>query len=221
MNQLMALLVTGTLLLLPLAPAAILYLLLSPKGTRAGAVPGNRARGEAGVGPVSILGFRVQFNIVGSTAIYVVLLAVETVIHGRQVQSYTEREVAEARLAQESTKNMQAWLVELPVRLKNGANMELPADNGELQQVSVELEPALTQASANSIRFWVVPNEGRFPSARFKLGTIGLRPTIADLNDTTLVRRDPNSRRMIGIAPIWIAVGPAYRGFPPPTTVTR
>lgn len=60
----------------------------------------------------------------------------------------------------------------------------------------------------------MIPNHGRFPSARFSLGALSLAPTILDLNDARPVEPDFAARKLTGIEPVWLEIGPAY-GEPP------
>lgn len=206
MHQLYALLVVAALLLIPLGPAAILYLVLTPKNSQGE----QKAEGEVGAGDVTIGGFRVHFNVVGSTATYVVLLAVASYIYSDVLKDAEKRD---------SIRDLQAWLVEVPVGLKNSAGQPLPANNGELQQVRVELEPALTRATANLVQFWVVPNNGKFPSARFSITNIGVNAQVLDLNDSSRVEHEYTGHKMTGIAPVWMELGSAYADTlhaPPP-----
>jgi cell division protein FtsI/penicillin-binding protein 2 len=211
MAQFPPILIVSALLLLPLIPAAILYLLLSPKRSR----DTGRATGEIG----TIAGIRVQFNVVGSTATYVVLLIAATYIYLTLSQEDTQRRLSEEdtqrRLSEEATqrdamRDQQAWLVEVPVMLENANNQQLTANNGELQQVRVELEPALTTASANTLQFWVVPNKGRFPTARFSITNLGVRAEVLDLNGETSIERDSAARKMEAADPVWLELGTAY-----------
>jgi hypothetical protein len=193
------LLVTACLLLIPLVPASILYLVLSP---RKGGGEGNTATGEVAA-PFSFGNLKLQFHVVGSSATYVVLLVVAIAVHAK---------VEEDRTKEEAVKSQRAWLVEVPVNLKTQGNDPFPANKGEMQQVRVELEPSPTQASANNIQFWVLPNNGRFPTARFSLSSLSLAPTTIDLNDSRRMHFDYGLQRMSGIAPVWITVGAPYDG---------
>jgi hypothetical protein len=198
--------VTAGLLLLPLAPAAFLYKVLTPR-RRTGTGPRDNASGTAGVGSMSLGGLRLKFNVVGSSATYVVLLVVAWLIYERvQAETATER-LEQTKVFEASMLNQQAWLVKVPVMLRDHANNVLPANRGELQAVKVELEPAVTTADAKMIQFWVVPNNRRFPSARFNLTLGGLQPVVLDLNDDQSVLHDYTTRTMQGINPVWIEVG--------------
>jgi hypothetical protein len=76
--------------------------------------------------------------------------------------------------------------------------------------VRVDLEPAMTVATARSIAFRIAPTDDRFPTARFTIPSVGLEPVLLDLNDSTMFERDYKARRLTGVQPIWITVGRAY-----------
>lgn len=196
----MPLLVTASLLLVPLLPAAVLYLLLTPRRGRDGG-GANAASGEAQAGQLKL-----RFNVVGSTATYVILLAAATWIY----RDGEATRLQEARLRAQAVAEQQAWRVDVPVLLRSPAGAVIPANQGEMQQVRVELEPSLTIASSNELQFWVIPNEGKFPTARISLSPLSTRPEILDLNDTRRIRHDYASRRMSGIAPVWLEIGRSY-----------
>lgn len=212
MSQLMPLLITAMLLLIPLVPAAVLYKVLTPK-TRSARnapaqqeAPSDHAEGEFDLGGMLPGKTKLKFNVVGSTATYVVLLIVSIFTHMR----LSDLADKEADRIEQSMKDNQAWIVETPIGLKDASNRALPVEGGEMNQVRIELEPALTLASANSITFRVITSNGRFPTARFNLPGIGLRPVVLDLNDSAKVRRDHKTRRITGIQPVWIVLGQPY-----------
>ena len=197
-DELAIIAVVAALLLLPLAPSWVLYRALStPQERRAGG--GNKATGTLGGSTFKLGGWNVRFSVVGSTATYVVLFS---------AASFLYLHLSRTRAIEHSFADRQAWLVEVPVRLMDAANQPLAANNGELQQVRVELEPALTQASANSIQFWVVPNNGRFPSARFSIPTF--EPRAVDLNNGEELMTDPLMRRITGLSPVWLKLDRPY-----------
>jgi hypothetical protein len=203
-NEVLPLFVTASLLLAPLVPAAVLYLVLSPRRGR-GAGAGNTASGEAEAGRMKF-----RFNVVGSTATYVILLAAATWIY-RDSESMRLQEAAQRA---EALKDQQAWLVEVPVLLRSPTGEVIAANMGEMQQVRVELEPSLTLASSNAVQFWVIPNNGRFPTARLSLSALSTRPEILDLNDARRIRHDYAVRKMSGIAPVWLEIGRSYGNDP-------
>jgi hypothetical protein len=205
MDRLEPLLVTAALLLLPLVPAAILYYMLTPKRGR-GEVQAGSAGGELESGTIDLWRFKLRFNVVGSTATYVVLLVAATWIF----RDADATRLKTAALRAEALRDQQAWIVEVPVNLKGQQGEVIPANEGQMQQVRVELEPSLTLASSNSLQFWVVPNNGRFPTARFSLGALSLRPTILDLNDERRIEKDHLAKRLIGIEPVWLELGSPY-----------
>lgn len=102
------------------------------------------------------------------------------------------------------------WRVNVPVRLRSPGNLPLTADHGELQQVRVELEPPITSATAHAVGFWVVSDDGEFPTARFTIPGLSVKPETLDLNDSNRMMRKSDTLEMNGIAPIWLTVAPAY-----------
>ncbi|WP_155953112.1 hypothetical protein [Pseudoxanthomonas suwonensis] len=219
MDQLAPLLVTAALLLIPLAPAAVLYKVLTPKARarRGGAQARepNQAKGQVAMDGLNFGKFHMDFNIVGSTATYVVLLVVSIATY-LYLAELAEREAARVV---DSKKDNQAWVVHAPIGLQDADGNVLPADRGEMRQVRIDVEPALTMASANEITFRVITTDGRFPTARFNLPGIGLKPVVLDLNDSRKVRHDHLSRTITGIQPVWIVLGQPYdaqeRSAPP------
>lgn len=211
MSQLTSLLVIAALLLIPLVPAAVLYKALTPKRSTRGAA-GQRARedgraeGRFDLDGLSFGKAQLTFNVVGSTATYVVLLAVSilTYLH---LANLADKEAD--RIAQ-SMKDNQAWVVHTPIGLQDASGNVLPADGGEMRQVRIDVEPALTMASANTVTFRVITTDGKFPTARFNLPGIGLKPVVLDLNDSNKVRRDHATRKITGIEPVWIVLGQPY-----------
>jgi hypothetical protein len=230
MESLMPLLVVSVLMLVPLLPAAILYKLLTPAKARTGrgAGAGGKFDGEFDGERFGLKGVRAKFNVVGSTATYVVLLAIAILVHQRMADADARVRIAQAELdktriegelekkridgeiARRAMGADQTWRIEVPVRLRDAQRRPLAALNGELQMVRVDLEPAMTQASARSIAFRIAPSDERFPTARFTIPNVGLEPVLLDLNDSTLFERDYKARRLTGVQPIWITVGQAY-----------
>lgn len=194
------LIVTSILLLLPLAPATIIYFLLSPPN-RDGQNNNDEAKGSYEGQFMKLGKLKVEFSVFGSSATYIILLCAAYFIHSETESEKTKRL---------SVQDQQAWLVEIPVGLTDLRERPMPANNGEMQQVRVELEPSLTEASANSLQFWVVPNNGRFPTARFSIPQLSVRAELIDLNDSSFVQHDYSAKRMLGIQPVWIKTGPAY-----------
>ncbi|HEX5684801.1 MAG TPA: hypothetical protein VFY73_12310 [Ideonella sp.] len=199
-NLVMPLLVAACLLLVPLMPAAVLYLILTPRRGR-GAGDANVASGEAEAGRLKF-----RFNVVGSTATYVILLGAATWIY----RDSEAMRLEEARQRADAIREQQAWLVEVPVYLRSPGGEVIPANMGEMQQVRVELEPSLTLASSNAVQFWVIPNNGKFPTARLSLSPLSTRPEILDLNDMRRIQHDYAGRKMSGIAPVWLEIGRRY-----------
>lgn len=226
MESLMPLLVVSVLMLVPLLPAAILYKLLTPAKARTGR--GASAGGEFDGERFGLKGVRAKFNVVGSTATYVVLLAIAILVHQhmadndarvriaqaeldkKRIEAELEKKRIDGEIARRAMGADQTWRIEVPVRLRDAQRRPMAALNGELQMVRVDLEPAMTQASARSIAFRIAPSDERFPTARFTIPNVGLEPVLLDLNDSTLFERDYKARRLTGVQPIWITVGQAY-----------
>jgi hypothetical protein len=206
MDQIIPLLVTAVLLLVPLVPAAILYLLLTPKARPGGRQRvDNSAAGRMESGRIGPWQLKLQFNVVGSTATYVVLLALSFMIYN----GTEDRRLESSRLQAAAMRNQQAWLVEVPVNLKGPDGSAIAADTGQLQQVRVELEPNLTMATSNSLQFWVIPNNDRFPTARLTIPS-SIKPSILDLNDARRVDRQYDAHKLNGIEPVWLQLGQPY-----------
>ena len=210
MSQINDLLVIAALLLIPLIPAAVLYKALTPRrgaGTTGSSEPEEgRARGTFSTDGLWFGKANLTFNVVGSTATYVVLLAVAVLTY-MHLLGLADKQAD--RIAQ-SMKDNQAWIVRVPVNLQDPAGDVLPTDGQEIPQVRVEVQPALTSASANTITFRVLTTDGKFPTARFNLPDIGLNPVVLDLNDANKVRLDYTSHMITGIEPVWIVVAKAY-----------
>lgn len=215
MDSLMPLVIVSVLMLVPLVPSAILYKMLTPAKNRGG----GDAGGEVDWGVLGLKGVKTKFNVVGSTATYVVLLAIAIFVHQRMAdaavsaaatQAELEKKRLDAELAKQAMGDGQTWRIEVPVRLRDARLQPLPALNGELQLVRVDLEPAMTKATARSIAFRIAPSDERFPTARFTIPNVGLEPVLLDLNDSTWFERDYKERRLTGVQPIWITVGQAY-----------
>ena len=107
-------------------------------------------------------------------------------------------------------KNNQAWLVELPVRLEDRFGEPVPANNGEMKQVRVELLPSSTTAHSNKIKFWIVDQNESFPDVRLSIPGMSLRAQVHNLNDIKIIDHDHKLRKMKGIEPVWLSVGSVY-----------
>lgn len=199
MSDLNPLLTVAALLLIPLVPAAVLYKVLTPGD-------GDNATGDliTDAGPLGKV--VLKFNVVGSTATYVVLLAVSILVY-MHLATLADKE-ADRREA--AMRNNAAWIVETPIGLQNADGSVRQSDGTEMQQIRIDVAPALTMASAKSLTFRVLANEGKFPTARFNLPGVGLKPVVLDLNDPNKVRVDFDTRRIDGIEPVWIVVGKPY-----------
>ena len=210
MQALMPLLVVSVLLLVPLVPAAILYKVLTPASSRTGK-GGSTAGGAFDGGNLGLPGMRLKFNVVGSTATYIVLLAISIFVYMRLDETATARE---------AMKDDAVWRINVPVRLRSVDGKTVPAANGELQMVQVVLEPASTQADAKQLSLRVWPESARFPTVRLSIPSVGTSPALVDLNDSTMFVRDYRTRELKGVRPIWITVGNPYSAAPsaPPVT---
>lgn len=196
MDNYYPLVITSAMLLLPLIPASIIYLLLTPSTGK----NKNEAKGEY-EGQFFKLGkIRVEFKVFGSTATYVLVIFSAYFMHDDMESQKTQRL---------SLKDQQAWLVEVPVKLQDADEKPLQANNGEMQQVMITLEPGNIEASASTLQFWVVPNKGRFPTANFSMPGARNRVTL-DLNDQNIISHNHGSRKLEGIVPVWLEIGAAY-----------
>jgi hypothetical protein len=190
------LIITTAIFLLPLIPSGIIYLLLTPRSLGRN----DEARGEYEGQFLNLGKIKIQFNIFGSSATYVVLLFSAYFIHN---------DMESDKIQQLSMKDQQAWLVKVPVNLKDAYDEPLQANNQEMQQVMVTLEPGNIDASAISLQFWVVPDKGIFPTANFSMPGARSRETL-DLNSTNKISYNHDSRTMESIVPIWFEIGDAY-----------
>lgn len=190
------LLITSAMLLLPLIPAGIIYLLLTPGDAK----NLNKAKGEYQGQFLSLGKIRVEFNVFGSTATYALVLLAAYYMHS---------DMESQKIQILSMQDQQAWLVEVPVRLKDVNGTPLQANNEEMQQVMVTLEPGNIEASASTLQFWVVPDKGRFPTANFSMPGARNRVTL-DLNNKKIITHKYASRKMEGIVPVWLDFGEAY-----------
>lgn len=190
------LLITSAMLLLPLIPASIIYLLLTPSDKK----EKNEARGEYEGRFLNLGKIRIEFNVFGSTATYVLVIFAAYFMHN---------DMELQKLQRLSLEDQQAWLVEVPVKLKNIDGDPLQANNGEMQQIMIMLEPGNVEASASTLQFWVVPNKGRFPTVNFSMP--GARsPVTIDLNNQNMVGHNYGTRKMNRIVPVWLEIGAAY-----------
>ncbi|MBV1891855.1 MAG: hypothetical protein KUG60_00965 [Gammaproteobacteria bacterium] len=211
-------LITAALLIFPLIPSAVIYLILTPSKTE-GVPTENHAQGKYD-GQVLKLGkVSLEFNVFGSSATYIVLLCASFFMHGNIEEKELSKlarmaEVEKVKGEQETRrlalKNNQAWLVELPVRLEDKSGTPIEANNGEMKQVRVELLPSSTTAHSNKIKFWVVAQDGGFPDARLSIPGMSLRAQNHSLNDIKIIDHDHEQRKMTGIEPVWITVGDVY-----------
>jgi hypothetical protein len=189
-------------------------LVLSPRRTAAKTAAGaltasaDTASGEFETESLRLGKLKFQFNVIGSTATYVVLLIAAFWIYS----SAEARRAEDARAIAESMREQQAWLVRVPVNLKSADGKAIMADRGQLQQVRVELEPGSTSASSNTLEFWVLPTKGAFPTARLSIPTLSEQPTILDLNDPNRVDARHAERLLQGIEPVWLQLGAPYAG---------
>lgn len=190
------LLITSAMLLLPLIPASIIYLLLTPSKEK----NKNEAKGEYEGQFFNLGKIRVEFNIFGSTATYVLVIFFAYFMHN---------DMELQKIKRLSLKDQQAWLVEIPVGLKDSNKKPIQANNEEMQQVMITLEPGNIEASAKTLQFWVVPDKGKFPTVNFSMPGARSRVT-RDLNDQNLTIHDHGSRKMQGVVPVWFETGVAY-----------
>lgn len=196
MDTFYPLIITTVILLLPLVPAGIIYKLLTPRHMK----NKNEAKGEYEGKLLSIGKVKVEFNVFGSTATYALVLFAAYYMHNDMENQKTQRL---------SMQDQQAWLVEVPVKLKDSNQQPLKASNGEMQQVMVTLEPGNIDASASALQFWIVPNKGKFPTANFSMPGARNRENL-DLNDPNIISHNHAARKMESIVPIWLEIGDAY-----------
>lgn len=196
MDNYYPLLITSAILLLPLVPAGIIYLLLTPQSMK----NKNEAKGEYEGQFLKLGKIRLEFNVFGSTATYIILLSAAYYMHA---------EMDLQKIQRLSMQDQQAWLVEIPVKLKDSTNKPLEANNQEMQQVVVTLEPGNIEASASTLQFWVVPDKGRFPTANFSMQGATNRVTI-DLNNPNQISHNYGNKKIEGIIPVWLEIGEIY-----------
>ena len=194
-DQYASLVVTSAILMLPIIPAAIIYLLLTPKNAK----NKNESSGEYEGQFFNAGKFKMRFNVFGSTATYILVLVAGYLIHS---------DIERQHQKQLSMQNQQAWLVEVPVKLRD-ENGPLQANNQEMQQVMVTLEPGNLDASASRVEFWVVPSNEKFPTANFSMAGALNRETL-DLNSEEKVIRDHSKRKLTSTVPVWLEVGAPY-----------
>jgi hypothetical protein len=229
-----SILVTTMLVLVPLLPSMVIYLVLTPKKSeRSGKrqttsedqAEGKYSRDLPFGGNVSF-----KFKVFGSSATYVILLFSSFFIHadlqnnkvlelGIQRDIMTDKNKAEARrlvlemgVRRLSLMDHQAWRVEIPIRFENITDSDLQEGFGGLKQTRVELLPTLETPHSNRIKLWVVRQDEGFPAVRLTVPGAGM-PRVIDLNDATAIDYDHSSRKMKGIAPVWFAAETDYRDY--------
>ncbi len=193
------LLVTAALLLLPLVPAAIIYLLLTPR-EKTPAADANAAKGTIQVGPLNM-----QFNLVGSAATYIVLFAMAHMIYDK---AEADRITTHQSHVNELAAN-QAWQVEVPVNIMTGGVPSGDLAPGGLSQVQLRLDPGYMAMTSNMITFWVTPNDKRFPTAWLTYPDI-VQPVKLDLNSDQFVKRNYDTKTISMLAPVSLQIGSHY-----------
>ncbi|WP_321945347.1 hypothetical protein [Paraburkholderia sp. J10-1] len=209
-----AYLVTAFIILLPLIPAACTYWLLTPNvkydsGGNIGAVTVDRAQGDirTSLGPTV---FGIKFNVVGSTAFYIVVLIITFCVYTAvemQAQNLFDRQ-------QSAIKDGTAWLVELPVAAVTRDSSDsqrqtlVPIDANMQSQLQIAVQPSYLMYG-DSIQFWVIPTNKRFPKVTISLPNVSSTPPI-DLNDTHLVKYDYSTHTMEGIGKQWLQIQKPY-----------
>lgn len=146
MSELKDVLIIAVLFLVPLFPAAVIYYLLTMRR--------NRERGRTdGNFDVPVLGFRMSFRAFGSTATYMVILALAVSLFLSMQANRREDQMARAR---------HAWHVEVPVYIEGPQGRLDPADK-MYTQVQAQVKP-FQDVRNNLVSFWVVKgDDGRFP----------------------------------------------------------
>ncbi|WP_157652291.1 hypothetical protein [Burkholderia ubonensis] len=196
---------TAFIILLPLIPAACIYWLLTPKAKNASNESitnenHNAATGEVktNLGP-TILG--IKFNVVGSTAFYLVLLLITFGVHASTV-------------IQNRINGSTAWLVEIPVgaliRDPNDSQKQtpIPIDASIQSQLQVSTQPSYLMFG-DVIQFWVIPSNNRFPKVTISLPNMSSTPPL-DLNDTRQVTRDDTIHKIELIGKQWLQIQRPY-----------
>ena len=195
-------LATGFIILLPLLPAACIYWLLTSEAERKSKYRNQNAAGnaKATIGPTV---FGITFNIVGSTAVYIVVLifafSIFFVVNNQRQQAFSDNT---------------PWLVELPI----GAVTRDPTDPTKPKpvvmdmvtqnQLQIELQPNY-QILGGSIMFWVMSENQKFPRIRIVLPNVSATPFL-DLNDVDMVTQYPSLHRLTGIGKQWIRLQAPY-----------
>lgn len=190
------LVITSAMLLLPLIPASIIYLLLTPSNGK----NKNEAKGEY-EGKFFKLGkVRIEFNVFGSTATYVIVIFSAYFMHN---------DMESQKIQRLSLMDQQAWFVEIPLKLQDSDEIPLKATYEEMKQVMVTLEPGNLEPTASTLQFWVVPDKGKFPTANFTMPG-AMNPVRLDLNDQNKISHNHGARKLEGIVPVWLEIGVAY-----------
>lgn len=197
------LVVTTFILLVPLIPAACVYLLLTSKaekelrdpqiGTAAGDI-------KTSFGPAV---FGMKFNVVGSAAFYIVVLVLALVI-------FVTLDIQRQRALADNT----PWLVELPLGVikrdpENPTKIKSGTIDMETQnQLQLVTQPSY-RISGESITFWVLAENEKFPRVTISLPNVSSTPPL-DLNDITKVKPDFTRHHLTGLGRQWIQLQAPY-----------
>lgn len=180
MSQIYILFVVGMLLVLPLAPAAAIFWLLSTRHDRLkDRVPGGVTRG---VITIPVINFRMSFEAFGSTASYLVLLVFAALMYFHVENEERERLAAHY-----------AWRVSVPVIVENPDGTTRGPWDPIYTQVTATLMP-FQNFDNNYISFWVAKNDDRFPQVNLSIA--GSPRTSINLNDPAVAKTDVHTGRI-------------------------
>lgn len=186
------------LILLPLAPAYVLYKGLS------GQEDPNSATGKWKIPWLS--GAEVSFSVVGSTSVYMLILAIAFGIY-----HYTYQ----AKLKLYESAEKQAFTVKLPLRFRaesDGSSLGKKGDGRDFvlaKLVKVSTNPRSETLEGDILRFKVIPT-GRdgenmeFPSIELSVGNSVAFPTQYILSDKDKFEVNLDSRTITSVGPVWV-----------------
>lgn len=200
MSQLSMVAIIAALLLVPLGPAAAIYYLLSTRKARElGTIKGDG---------LQLLGFRISFEAFGSTATYLVILALAMGLFiqmlGNAKQEHDQQ--LKADQAKLEAHLQAAWQVVVPVYIK-GPKGDLDASDPTYEQIQTAVLP-FQSVSNNLVTFWVIKERGRFPQVNLAIANTAGHSI--DLNDSSNIEVDEDNNKLVVATPTVLTLQAAY-----------
>jgi len=199
-SQISMVAIIAALLLVPLGPATAIYYLLSTRRAR----ERTHVTGKG----LNVLGFQISFEAFGSTATYLVILALAMSLFV-QMRSDDQRDrnkaLEEARLDREA--HLQAaWQVVAPVYIE-GPTGDLDASDPTYERIQTSVLP-FQSISNNLVTFWVIKERGRFPQVNLAIANTAGHSI--DLNDSSNIEMDEVNNKLTVATPTVLTLQAAY-----------